>query len=223
MIGAAGDERHVSLVGAQREVDLLLHSSRHLLGAQFALLRLGHIGVDRPQSRLCLFDSTAGIDEHVLDGGWKWSAETLTGEWSQGLADGGRRFCKPADDLGIVDHPAHDGGETGETTRADLYADGVAHDVFELVRLVDHHHFVLRQQHVSTGHVQAVEVQVDHDHVGHRGPSTRQLGEAHRTHRALRPAGALVAADTDGLPRTIVRRPVEVGLITGLGGAATTR
>ena len=74
VIGAAGDERDVSLVGAQREVDLLLHSSRHLLGAQLALLRLGHVGVDRPQSRLCLLDPTAGIDEHVLDGGGKWRA-----------------------------------------------------------------------------------------------------------------------------------------------------
>ena len=131
----------------------------------------------------------------------------------------GAASASPPTICGIVDHPAHDGGETGETTRADLYADGVAHDVFELVRLVDHHHFVLRQQHVSTGHVEAVEVQVDHDHVGHRGPRAGQLGEAHRTHRALRAAGALVAADTDGLPRTIVGRPVEVGLITGLGGA----
>ena len=142
--------------------------------------------------------------------------QSIADEWPQRLADGRRGLGEPADDGRVLDHPAHDGREVGEAARPDLHADGVAHDVFELVGLVDHHDIVLGQQHVPAGDVEAVEVQVDHDDIGDGCPGAGQLGKAHRTHRALGAAGAFVAADADGLPRAIVRRPGEVGLVAGL-------
>ncbi len=60
-------------------------------------------------------------------------------------------------------------------------------------------------------------MQVDDDHIGDRSAAPGQFGEAHRAHRALRAAGTLVAADADCLPRAIVGRPGQVGLVAGLG------
>ena len=73
----------------------------------------------------------------------------------------------------------------------------VAHDVLEAVGLVEHHDVVVGQDRPAAGDVQAVEVRVDDDDVGHRRPAPCQLGEARVAHRAAVGAGALVAADGD--------------------------
>ena len=136
------------------------------------------------------------------------------------LAERRRGLGQPADDRRIVDHPAHDGSEVGEPARADLHADRVAHDVLELVRLVDHDHVVLGQQHAAAGDVEAVEVEVDDDDVGDRGPAS---GPARRSTR--RPSGTFVPPGHSSLPTLtachdrVGGRPVEVGLVAGLGRA----
>ena len=178
VIGTAGDERDVALVRAEGDVDLLLHPSCHLLGAQLALLRLGHVGVDRTKRGLRLLDPAArrrSSASWMASGNGLLSRSPANGR--KRLANGRRRLGQPADDRRIVDHPAHDGSEVGEPARADLHADGVAHDVFELVRLVDHDDVVFGQQHAAAGDVEAVEVGVDDDDVGDlrpgRGPARR--------------------------------------------------
>ena len=68
---------------------------------------------------------------------------------------------------------------------ADLHADGVAHDVLEPVRLVEHHDVVLGQDRAAAADVEAVEVRVDDDDVG---DLRRAGGPARRS--TARPSGS---------------------------------
>ena len=89
--------------------------------------------------------------------------------------------------------------------------DRVAHDVFEYVRLVEHHDVVLGQDRSAACDVEPVEMGVDHDDVGGRGPAASLLGETRIAQRAAIGAGTLVAADADRTPCVVRRGPVEFG------------
>ena len=110
-------------------------------------------------------------------------------------------------------------GHRDEPARRQLGADGVAHDVLEHVGLVEHHDVVLGQDHAAAADVQPVEVGVDDDDVGRRGPPAGLLGEARLAERAAVGARALVAADADRPPRRVRRRPVELGGVAAVAGA----
>ena len=104
-----------------------------------------------------------------------------------------------------------------------LGADRVAHDVLEHVGLVEHDDVVLGQDHAAAADVEAVEVGVDDDDVGGRGPPPGLLGEARLAERAAIGAGALVAADAHRSPRGVRRGPVELGAVAGVGACRPTR
>ena len=71
--------------------------------------------------------------------------------------------------------------------------------------------------------VHAVEVQVDHDHVGLSRRRAGSFGEALGAPRALRRAGAVARRRAHRRPRPLRRLDLELGAVAGLGGARPER
>ncbi len=92
----------------------------------------------------------------------------------------------------VGDHPGGHPRRGGEPPRAQLDRRGRRDDVGQLVRLVDHQHVVVGQHGPAARQVQAVQVGVDHHHVGRSGAPAGVLGEA--VVAAGAPAGARALA-----------------------------
>ena len=138
IVGPTADERDEALAVAQGKVDAVLQSRRQLLATHLAGLRVLDIRLDGAQRVHRLLHATAHIDEHVLHGVWERAGQPLSEERHQRVAYHQRRFGDRADELWIVEDALQSHGEGGEAATGDLHADGVAHDVFELMRLVHH-------------------------------------------------------------------------------------
>ena len=176
MIGPTADEGDVSGEFAKGDVDALLQAGCQLDAAQLALLGFGHVGIDRPQGILGGLKAAAQIDQQILHLAGQGNGESLTQQRGKDFADRRRSLGDRNDDLGVLQNALQSDGEVGEPSASDLDADRVAHDVFELVGLVDHHHIVLGQDRPRAAYVEAVEVEVDHDHIGGRSPVAGTFG-----------------------------------------------
>ena len=111
-----------------------------------------------------------------------------------------RRLGDRPDERRVVDDAAQRAGQRGEPTGSDLDPDGVAHDVLELVRLVDDDDVVLGQQHAAAGDVQPVQVQVDDDDVGVHRARWRARSAKHGS-----PSGQRVAPGHSSRPTVTAR------------------
>ena len=193
--------------------------TRHRLGAEFALLRVFDRGLDGDEHLVGATEAEPCVGEHLVHRIGERSREPIPDvrceHVAQALGDLGDR----TDQLGIVENAPNNAGQHREATGGDLDTNGVAHDVFEHVCLVEHHDVVFGQDRAAAGHVQPVQMRVDHDHVGGCRSSPCLFGEARIAERAAIGAGALVAADAHGPPRIVRRRPVEFGHVARLGCA----
>ena len=120
------------------------------------------------------------------------------------------------DDLAFGKNPADGAGQGGAPSGCERRPGCLRDDVFELVGLVDDHDVVVGENPLGR-HVQGVQVEVDDDDVGRRGPMPRQLGEAILAMRASGCARALVTADADHAPRLVGDVGYEIGPIAGVG------
>ncbi len=113
------------------------------------------------------------------------------------------------------------GHERTEPARGHLDPEARRHDLLELVRLVEDDHVVLGEHHAAAGQVRPVEVGVDHDDIGHRGPLAGRLGEAATTGRAVEGARALPWADADHVPGPVGGLEAQVGPVAAAATSAT--
>ncbi len=89
-----------------------------------------------------------------------------------------RRGLEITDDA-LVRHDRLGGArQPDDAAAAQLDARGRGDDLFELMNLVEDHHVVLGQDAAAGCEVHAIEVGVDHEHVGLRGLGASPLGEA---------------------------------------------
>ena len=86
--------------------------------------------------------------------------------------------------IGVACDAAHRSRQRGEATGRELDAHGRGDDVLQLVRLVEHHHLVRRQEMAAARQMHGVEVSVDDDDVGLGGPLVRRLRQTELTLRA---------------------------------------
>ena len=174
-----------------------------------ALVGLGHVGLDGSQGRqeARRWRGARGPASRRRAG-----AAARAGSWPAYGRQRRPRGWLPASSTAATSSGSarirrDEAGQVGEATGADGEAGGVRGDVLELVRLVDDHDVVLRQDHPARADVDAVEVGVDHDDVGRRGLPPRRLGEARLAERAAGGAGALLAGDADRGPGPVARVP----------------
>ena len=102
-------------------------------------------------------------------------------------------------------------GQGAEATRGDLDAQARGHHLLELVGLVEDDDVVLGQHGPPAGQVGAVEVGVDHHHVGRHGPVPGGLGEAPVPRGAVEGPRALAGADADHAPGPAAGLEAQVG------------
>ena len=109
------------------------------------------------------------------------------------------------------------GGQGPEPTGADLHPEAVGHHLLDLVGLVEDDHLVGREHGPAAGQVGAVQVGVDHHHVGLGRPGPGVLGEAVVARRAAEGARALAGGGRDHGPGPEVGLELELGPVAGGG------
>ena len=139
--------------------------------------------------------------------------------WPRAASSGRGQVGHAGDPVGAVgagDGPGH-GGQGPEPPRGDLGAERRRHHLLDLVGLVEDHHLVLGQDGAPAGQVGAVEVGVDHHHVGRRRRRPGPFGEAGAARGAAEGARALAGADAHHRPGPGVRLEGQVGPVAVLG------
>ncbi len=212
-------EGDVALASFDRDVELLDRASGHGLGAEAALLRILVLGVDGDERLVRTTQPQASVGEHLLHRVGQRGRESIADVRCQRIAQALGDLGDRADQRRVVDDPSHDAGQGRESPRGDLDADRVAHDVLEDMGLVEHDDVVLGEYRPAARHVEAVQVCVDHDHVGGCRSSARLLREAGVAEWTAIGTRALVAAHADRTPCVVRRRPVELRHVARRAGA----
>ena len=202
----------------ERGVEVLGQRDGRLLGADSALVGVGHVGRDGPQRGQQGSTGRRPCGERVADGVGQRAPGAAADVGREGVGQPVPASARGAEQLVVVDDPAGQPGQVGEAAGAEATAGGVGDDVLELVGLVDHDHVVLGQDRAAGADVEAVEVGVDDDDVGRRGPAAGRLGEALFAERAAasRPGHSSLVTLTAAQARSLgfqsssARSPVAV-------------
>ncbi len=222
VVGGPRHERHrrcacFGVAVPEGGVHVFAGPRQHRHRTQPPLLGVVVVGLDLLQHLADSRQPQLGIAEYVEQRTRERERQAPADERRQHLSQRGGEFGDRSDECRVVEDRPHGGAECDEPTGRQLDPDRVAHDVLDHVRLVEHDHLVFGDDRPERRHVDAVEVGVDHDHVGDLGPVAGAFGEAGIAHRALVASWAFVARHADRPPCGVGRAPIQLGGVADRG------
>ncbi len=170
-----------------------------------------------PRSAVCgPLDAAADRGQRAGERVGQRSGQPLIAVGEEGRRQDGPRIGHAGDRVaGLGQDAPQQPGQVREPPGPDLDAGGGRDDVVDHMGLVDDREVVLGEDGAVAGEVEAVQVEVDDDHVGLGGPVAGGLGEAAVAPGAPGRPGAVARRRADRRPCGVAGLDVELGAVAG--------